>query len=194
MIRLIIPKEPSWLELVDDVRIRVRPVTKIEQAAARAYAQRKQSELTQFEETAKAVGGLESTIPDPQNPDLAEAASDLLYAQGLARLIILEWEGVLDEAGEPAEVTDEAIDQFMRLPYIGDLFVAKVQETLTLIFSEGNASAPAPDGSSAAGESTATPVSSTTSPAAGESPDKTASDAPSSNTSSKQTPAGRPSV
>ena len=168
-IRLSIPKEPQWIELLEGVRIKINPVTAIEQSAARAYARRVRNEIVGGNGSVKALGGEVTGVPDQEDPDMASASEDLLYAQGLARNIILEWEGVLDDEGEPAPVSPEAIDVFMRLPYIGELFLNTVQGEMLKIFDEGNAFGPAPSGGSGAGPSTAGDAENTTSPAAEES-------------------------
>ena len=183
MIRLgSIPKEPYWLELLEGVRLKVRPVTKVEQGAARAYAQRKRGELSESQDNVEAVGADVEGMPELTDPDEAQAIADLLYAQGLGRHIILEWEGILDEAGDHAEVTPEAIDELMRLPFIGDLFIKKVEEQLFQIFSEGNESGPAQDGTSAAGPGTANDAGTPTPPAAAENEGKAGTAAPTSST------------
>ena len=191
MIRVTIPKEPYWIEMLAELRVRVRPVTRVEQAAARAYARRKVAELAESKQTLTAAGGDVEGMPDINDPDIEEAMVDLFYAQGLGRKIILEWEGPADPQGKPLEVSPEAIDEFMRLPYIGDLFVAKVQEHLEKLFAEGNASGPAPDGSSATGLNTAADAGRSTPPAATGEKGKTGSTARSSSTSRKQTSAGK---
>ena len=171
MIRLSVPKEPYWLDLLEGVRVKIKPVTAMEQAAARAYARRVRNELVSSNGSAKALGGEVIGVPDQEDPDMAIASEDLLYGQGLARHIILEWEGILDDEDQPAPVSEDAIDVFMRLPYIAELFLNTVQMSLGRIIAEGNASGPAPSGSSVAGPSTAEDAESTTSPAAGENED-----------------------
>ena len=192
MIRVTIPKQPYWVEMLAELRVRVRPVTRVEQAAARAYARRKVAELAESKETLTAAGGDGDGVPDISDPDIEEAMVDLFYAQGLGRKIILAWEGPADPEGQPLEVSPEAIDEFMRLPYIGDLFVAKVQEHLEKLFAEGNASGPAPDGSSATGPSTARDAEESTPPAARAGKGTTGSTARSSRTSRRRSSAGKP--
>ena len=155
MIRLSIPTISSWLELVDDVRVKVKPVTYVEQAAARAYATRLRGELAEGTAAVTAAGGAVGNLPDQADPDQVSALEDLYYAQGLARQIIEDWEGVLDEIGRPAPVTPQSIDQFIRLPYIGELFVRRVQVSLAEIFASGEDCAVEPPGGSAAAANTA---------------------------------------
>ena len=191
MIRLAVPKEPFWIELLEDVRVKNRPVTRVEQSAARAWAQRTKADLNGSEDTITSLGGEVSGLPDMEDPDVEQASQDLLYAQGLARRIILEWEGVLDKDGKPAAVTPEAIDEFILLPYIGELYMTKVQQQVFEMFEEGNGSGPELDGTSATAPDTAGAAETPTPPAAAETREKAASTAPTSSTSQKQTKAGK---
>ena len=191
MIRLAVPKEPFWIELLEGVRIKNRPVTRIEQSAARAWAQRQKAGVNGSEDTIASLGGEVSGLPDMEDPDVAQASEDLLYAQGLARRIIIEWEGVLDKDGTPADVTPEAIDEFMLLPYVGELFMTKVQQQVFEMFAEGNGSGPEPDGTSATAPDTAGDVETPTPPVVAETKGKAGSTAPTSPTSSRQRKAGK---
>ena len=62
---------------------------------------------------------------------------------------------VLDEADQPAEVTDTAIAELMQLPRMAESFVVQYTETHEAVIAEGNVSRPAPNGTSAAGLTTA---------------------------------------
>ena len=191
MIRLSVPKEPFWIELLEGVRLKSRPVTRIEQSAARAWAQRQKAGVNGSEDTIASLGGEVSGLPDMDDPDVMQASEDLLYAQGLARRIIIEWEGVLDKEGKQAEVTPEAIDEFMLLPYVGELFMTKVQQQIFEMFAEGNGSGPEPNGTSATAQDTADGAETPTPPAAADNEEKAGSTAPTSPTNPKQTKAGK---
>ena len=191
MIRLSVPKEPFWIELLEGVRVKNRPVTRISQSAARAWAQRQKAGVNGSEDTIASLGGEVSGLPDMEDPDVAQASEDLLYAQGLARRIIIEWEGVLDKDGTPADVTPEAIDEFMLLPYVGELFMTKVQQQVFEMFAEGNGSGPEPDGTSATAPDTAGDAETPTPPAAEGNGEKAGSTAPTSPTSQRQRKAGK---
>ena len=83
MIRLNLSREPSWLDLGHDVRVRVAPLTTSLMAAARS---------------------------DPAVAALPEGASNetiaVTMAKALARLVVLEWEGVGDAEGNPVAKDD----------------------------------------------------------------------------------------
>ena len=177
-LRLTIPAEPEWVELLTGIRLHCRPVTRVEQAAARAYAKRKQGELGDSSDTLLAIGAETTGLPDETDPDRIDAIGDLLYAQGLGRQIIFEWEGIVDDDGNPAECTLEAIDLFMRLPFIGDHFLNKVQEQINLLFLEGEDLPVAANGTSVAGTDTAESARNEIPPAAEESEETTTSAVP----------------
>src|SRR5512132_1040000 len=94
-IRLDLKREPYWLDLAPEVRIRVRPCTTALVMAARAS-------MT----TAEPVPGL-----DPGDDNARGAA--LLKA--LARPAIVEWEGIGDAAGAAISPSPERIDALLDL-------------------------------------------------------------------------------
>jgi hypothetical protein len=90
MIRLDLSREPRWLDLGHDVRLRVGPLTTALMAAARG---------------------------DPTVTSLPEGASNetlaVAMAKALARLVVLDWEGVGDASGNPAPVTPEGVEALL---------------------------------------------------------------------------------
>ena len=86
MLRLNLAREPWWLDLGHDVRIRVEPLTTALMVAARS---------------------------DPAVRGLPEGTGDdeiaVVFGKALAERAILDWEGVGDAKGKPAPVTPEAI-------------------------------------------------------------------------------------
>ncbi|QLH37707.1 MAG: hypothetical protein HWD60_00065 [Defluviicoccus sp.] len=102
MIRLDLKREPHWLDLGHGVRLHVRPCTAALMMAARAEVQHTTSAASTTSESA----GLRS--------------AELLKA--LARLAVLDWEGIGDADGEPAPLTDEATDALLDLWPIASAF------------------------------------------------------------------------
>lgn len=139
MIRLTLPDAPYWIDLIPgQVRFMVRPLTKVIQAAARNYQRRRLAELSKEFDAVTAAGGQVVDLPNMDDEDTEAGVSELLYAQGLARQAIVEWEGVEDEDGNAVPVTPENCDELMRLPYLADAFTMKYQEQLLKMLSEGN--------------------------------------------------------
>jgi hypothetical protein len=142
MIRLDLKREPYWLDLAPGVRIRVRPCTTALVMAARAS-------MT----AAEPAPGPRDEVPggDPADDNARGAA--LLKAR--ARVAIVDWEGIGDEAGNAIPPSPERIEALLDLyPAFRGFEMAYFLPALVLD-AEKNASAPAPNGTSAAAPSTA---------------------------------------
>ena len=119
MIRLDLSREPRWLDLGHGVRLRVAPLTTSLMAAARS---------------------------DPSVTGLPEGASNetiaVTMAKALARLVVLDWEGVGDADGEPVPVTPEGIDALLDILPLFEAFQLRYVSKGLLLEEEKNASAP----------------------------------------------------
>ena len=135
MIRLNLSREPSWLDLGHDVRVRVAPLTTSLMAAARSDA---------------AVAAL------PEGASNETIA--VTMAKALARLVVLEWEGVGDVEGNPVPVTPEGIDALLDILPIFEAFQLRYVSKGLLLESEKNGSAPSPNGTSVGATSIAEPA------------------------------------
>ena len=135
MIRLDLSREPRWLDLGHDVRLRVAPLTTSLMAAARS---------------------------DPSVTSLPEGASNeiiaVTMAKALARLVVLDWEGVGDEAGEPVPVTPQGIDALLDILPLFEAFQLRYVSKGLLLEAEKNGSALSPNGTSAAATGIAAPA------------------------------------
>lgn len=135
MIRLNLSREPIWLDLGHDVRVRVAPLTTSLMAAARS---------------------------DPAVAALPEGASNetiaVTMAKALARLVVLEWEGVGDAEGNPVPITPEGIDALLDILPIFEAFQLRYVSKGLLLEAEKNGSAPSPNGISAGATSIADPA------------------------------------
>ena len=135
MIRLNLSNRPEWLDLLPGLRIRVTPLTTALMVAARA---------------------------DPVIENLSEASSQedmaLAMAKALARLAILEWEGVGDEAGNLVPVSPSGIDALLDIWPVFEAFQAQYVARGLMLDAEKNASAPSPTGPSAGATATARPA------------------------------------
>lgn len=156
MIRLSIPKEPYWLDLGHSVRVKVRPPSTAIAAAVRAAASRRVDALRRDLEERKRSGVPLDGLPDLDDPDVREGHLQLVTAQSYARFAILDWEGVLAADGDaPAPVTPQTVDDLMQIYAIAVAFVSLYLQPLDVLVAEGNASRPAPNGTSAAEPATA---------------------------------------
>lgn len=95
MIRLDLKREPHWLDLGHGVRLHVRPCTAALMMAARAAAQR----------------AVTSSASDTEAAGIRTAA----LIKALARLAVLDWEGIGDAAGHAAPPTPEGVDALLDL-------------------------------------------------------------------------------
>ena len=135
MIRLNLSNEPRWIDLALGLRLKVAPLTTALMVAARA-----DSALT--------------ALPDSASTeDMA-----LAMAKAAARLAILDWDGVGNEAGEPLPLTPEAIDALLELWPVFEAFQAQYIARGLMLDAEKNASAPSPNGPSAGASATAKPA------------------------------------
>lgn len=133
MLRLKIGREPEWVDLAAGVRVLAAPVTSAVMMAAR-------SDIARLEDQTDA-----NVLVVP-------------LTKAVARRVIVEWEGVGDEAGEALPVSPEGIDALMDLHRICEAFNARVIWPYLELQREKNASAPSPDGTSAGAEATASTV------------------------------------
>jgi hypothetical protein len=132
MIRLDLKREPHWLDLGHGVRLHVRPCSTALMMAARAEVQRS---AVPFQNEAQAAGERMTTL-----------------VKALGRLAVQEWEGVGHADGEPAPLTPEGVDALLDLWPMADAFERLYLGPALLLDDEKNAFAPAPNGTSAAGQ------------------------------------------
>jgi len=92
MLKLDLSNEPAWLDLGHGVRVHLRPLTTALMVAAR-------------------------NDPTVQNlpEDTGDEESALAFARALARVAILDWEGVGDADGNPIPVSAQAIEALLDL-------------------------------------------------------------------------------
>lgn len=119
MIRLNLKREPHWLDLGHGVRAHVRPCTTAVMMAARAEVQR------------AAI----SSASDTEAAGIRTAA----LIKSLARLAVLDWEGIGDAAGSVAPVTAESVDALMDLWPIASAFESAYLGPALLLDAEKNA-------------------------------------------------------
>ncbi len=135
MLTLDLTNAPFWCDLVPGVRVKLHPLTTALMVAARS----------------------DPAIADlPKDARTEEAA--LAMAKALARMAILDWEGVGDAEGAPLVVSPEAIDALLDIWPIFEAFQSLYVAKGLLLDAEKNASSPMPSGSSVGATATAQPV------------------------------------
>ena len=139
MLKLNLNREPYWLELPNEVRVKVRPLTSAVFNAARAYM----------------TGQLAAhgVVDDPHR---RQALAEDYLIRGLARFAIEAWEGVLEaDSDKPAEPTPERIDEVMaNFWHIATAFGEKYTQEHALLEQEKNVSRAVSSGTSAAARNT----------------------------------------
>jgi len=135
MLTLDLTNEPRWLELLPGVRLKLRPLTTALMVAARADP------------------AVEAMPPAATPEDVA-----LAMAKAVARLAILEWEGIGDAEGRPLPVSPDAVDALLDLWPAFEAYQAQYVARGLMLDAEKNASAPSPTGPSAGATATARPA------------------------------------
>lgn len=135
MQRLALSPEAEWFDLGRGVRVRVRPIT-----TALVYAARKDPALADL----------------PAGTDQEQIA--LVMGQSIARLSIVEWDGVGNEDGEVIDPTPETISALMDIWPLCQSFMRQCVDPVFTAEAEKKGSAPSPSGSSAGAPPTATPA------------------------------------
>lgn len=133
--------EPAWLDLPQGARIQHRPAQAADIAAAQAWTRH---QIAAENERRASLLGL------PEMPeDEARGARYGYFAVALARLCVTAWEGV------DAEFSAENVGRLMVLPGMAAAYLPAALGLDAALSAEGNASAPAPSGTSAGAPTTA---------------------------------------
>lgn len=129
MFTLSIPTEPTWIDLPQEVRLRIRPVTTAVVAAAQSASLREAEALRD--------AGDPSGV-DLADPDVAKGVGFALMVKALARYAVLEWEGVGDTAGILLPCTPENIARLMDLDEMATAFWRAAFAPVAAVSAEGN--------------------------------------------------------
>jgi len=153
MLRLDMTRKPTWHDMPGGVRLKLLPIT----TALMAEARRDPDVL-------EALQGVPPELDDaaPEADPTAARATDeavaIPFAVALARLAIVEWEGVGDAKGTPVDPGPETIPALMDIWPIFEAFQTRYVQTVLLLEQEKNASAPSQPGSGAGARTTAGPA------------------------------------
>ena len=139
MLKLNLKTEAYWIDLPGKVKVKVKPISTAVMSAAQSMALENYRQL------------VDSGELDPANDALRKGTSESLLIKALARLSIIEWEGVLAaDSDDPAPVNDRTIGDLMDIWRVAQEFLKAYVTQLALLETEGNVSAPAANGTSAA--------------------------------------------
>jgi hypothetical protein len=129
MLTLSIPTEPTWIDLPQEVRLRIRPVTTAVVAAAQSASLREAEALRD----AGDAGGLDLT-----DPDVAKGVGFALMVKALARYAVLDWWNVGDANGTPLPCTPENVELLMDLDEMATTFWRAAFAPVVAVSAEGN--------------------------------------------------------
>lgn len=138
-------REPYWLDLAEGVRVMVRPLGTPAYAMIQAQTERVYEDWADHRAEAEGL--------DPADPSVRQGLMRALMIKGLALYSITAWEGI------DAEADEKNIAAFIDgHPLLAALFYHRYLAPLEEKSAEGNASGPAPHGTSAARPNTAKPA------------------------------------
>lgn len=133
MLKLGMPTEPFWLDLVAGARVKVKPLEMAIYHASRAHAWK------DAEAALKVKRGADNKLPDDTDFLLLNSLFNGFCAQHLARYGVVEWEGIQDPDGSPAECTPDNAAKLMLIPAAGSKFLDEYTRSVTAVIVEGNA-------------------------------------------------------
>jgi hypothetical protein len=144
MLRLDMTRKPAWHDMPGGVRLKLLPITTALMAEAR-----RDPDVVEALATVPAEGD------DAETSRATDEAVAIPFAVALARLAIVEWEGVADAKGAPVEPGPETIPALMDIWPIFEAFQTRYVQKGLLLEQEKNASAPSQPGSGAGARTTA---------------------------------------
>jgi len=144
MLRLDMTRKPAWHDMPGGVRLKLLPITTALMAEARRDPD--------------VVAALETVPAEGDDAEMSRATDEAVaipFAVALARLAIVEWEGVGDTKGNPVDPGPETIPALMDIWPIFEAFQTRYVQKGLLLEQEKNASAPSQPGSGAGARTTA---------------------------------------
>jgi hypothetical protein len=164
-----LPTDLEKVELPQGVTCWCVPANTVVWEAARSYADQVMRHAVEGSEALEEVGIDVSMLPDLLDPHVNAGFRKLLFVQALAGTVIKRWEGVdyQETEGGPwlaAPATRAQINRLMMAHLMAEAFIDRYSRNYTARFSEGNASRPSPNGTSAAGRSTVPAAATSVSP------------------------------
>jgi len=129
--------DPAWVDLAQGVRVLHRPARSAEVTAATAWARGQATAM------AERLPGFE-----PSETDLVNLRWGFATI-ALGRLCITDWQGVTGDC------TPDGVAALLALPDMARAYLPHALGVEAVVSAEGNASAPAPTGTTAGAETTA---------------------------------------
>ncbi len=166
MLKLDLKKEPFWLELPADVRVKVRPLTSAIMHIAQSEAIKSMLALQEQRKARLEADQDASDLPDLTDDQTRQSVSHTTLMKELAKASIIAWEQVfIPGTDDAAPLTKTHIGELMDIWFINEAFGKAYLRQFDLLESEGNGLRPAASGTSVAGRDTARVVRKKTLPA-----------------------------
>lgn len=132
MLKLSLQTEPFWLDLGHGVRLFVEPLSTAVMLAAR-----------RDKAVIEAAGAdVEDAGSDPVLDPAADPGADetlaVIVAKALARLVVKDWEGVGDAAGDPIALTPDSLDALLDMWPLFEAFQTRYVAGAMLVDAEKN--------------------------------------------------------
>ncbi len=110
MLKLQGPTEPFTLDLLDGLSLRVKPRSDFDLRVAQAHARQKLDELENAASLCMDAGLLpDGIVADLADDDQRSALFEIFLIQKMAEIVILSWEGFLDQHDTPVPVTPQTV-------------------------------------------------------------------------------------
>jgi len=139
MIRLALPTEPQWLELPYGVRVRVRPLSSVLMETARQIVAAEMRELRSSMTRLREAGVEMVDAPNLEDANVSHAEALVRLAKSLARVAVLEWDGVLAADGTVEALSPASLNRLMDVPSVCSSFFERYTSTLDVLEAEKNA-------------------------------------------------------
>jgi glycerol-3-phosphate O-acyltransferase len=139
MIRLALPTEPQWLDLPYGVRVRVRPLSSVLMETARQIVAAEMRELRVSMTRLRDAGVEMVDPPNLEDANVSHAEALVRLAKALARVAVLEWEGVLSADGATEALSPASLNRLMDVPSVCSSFFERYTSTLDVLEAEKNA-------------------------------------------------------
>jgi hypothetical protein len=131
MLRLNFKTEPYWIDLIEGLRWKVLPFSSIILEQARE--------------------NMAGEITD----GMGHRVIYTLLTKEVAKLVVVEWEGVFDTKDQPLPVTVDAVDFALRMPLVSQMFQEHYMTAALQMGFEKKGFAPLPNGISEGAQDTA---------------------------------------
>lgn len=139
MLRLTVHQSPYWLDLPEGVRVKVRPPTTAILEACHALAVQRVRDLLESMAEVEDAGAIVHGLPDLKTLAGRTGYGRALFAAVLGEAVIVDWDGVGDETGNPVPVGQPWLDALMGRHDMAEAFVERYGFIQRLVSTEGEA-------------------------------------------------------